>query len=71
MLIDITGIEITPGNLGIDCLGNGLHKNNDGEIIECCCDECDYLLCCTESNILSQCHTCTEQNCPRKDFAKK
>ena len=36
-----TGILLTPGFHGEDCLGNGLHPE-----YECCCDECDYLLEC-------------------------
>ena len=36
-----TGILLTPGFHGEDCLGNGLHSE-----YECCCDECDYLLEC-------------------------
>jgi len=41
MIIDVTGTELTPGNQGKDCLGNGKHEG-----IECCCDECSYMLCC-------------------------
>ena len=37
--IDISGVEITPGNRTV-CLGNGEQG------YECCCDECDYLLLC-------------------------
>ena len=38
-VIDITGVELTPGEPAI-CLGNG-------ELgFECCCDECDYYLFC-------------------------
>ncbi len=38
-VIDITGIELTPGEPD-DCLGSG------DQGFECCCDECDhYLLC--------------------------
>ena len=38
-VIDITGVEITPGKPAV-CLGNGEQG------FECCCDECDcYLLC--------------------------
>ncbi len=33
MIIDITGIELIPGNHGKDCPGNGENGN------ECCCDE--------------------------------
>ena len=38
-IIDITGIELTPGEPVI-CLGNGEQG------FECCCDECDYYLIC-------------------------
>ena len=38
-IIDITGIELTPGNPTV-CLGNGEQG------FECCCDECDYFLLC-------------------------
>lgn len=41
MIIDITGIILTPGNGGNDCLGNGEHTDENGNLIECCCDECD------------------------------
>ena len=38
-VIDITGIELTPGEPSV-CLGNGEQG------FECCCDECDYYLFC-------------------------
>ena len=38
-VIDITGIELTPGEPAV-CLGNGEWD------FECCCDECDYYLRC-------------------------
>ena len=38
-VIDITGIELTPGEPTV-CLGNGEQG------FECCCDECDYYLLC-------------------------
>ncbi len=38
-VIDITGIELTPGKPAV-CLGN----REQG--LECCCDECDYYLLC-------------------------
>ena len=44
MIIDITGIELTPGYGGEYCKGNGEHFDEQGEPIECCCDECNYLL---------------------------
>ncbi len=51
MVIDITGIELIPENNGEDCKGNGNHFDENGKLIECCCDECDYLLCCTEDDV--------------------
>ncbi len=41
MIVDITGVLLIPGKDGMDCPGNGLHPG-----IQCCCDECDYLICC-------------------------
>ena len=38
-IIDITGVELTPGQPTV-CLGNGEQG------FECCCDECDYLMLC-------------------------
>ena len=38
-IIDITGIEITPGQPAV-CLGNGEQG------LECCCDGCNYYLLC-------------------------
>ncbi len=45
-IIDVTGIKLTPGNEGKDCLGNGAHYDKKGRLIECCCDECDYMIMC-------------------------
>ena len=38
-VIDISGVELTPGEPAI-CLGNGKQG------FDCCCDECDYFLLC-------------------------
>lgn len=65
MIIDITGIELTPGNGGRDCFGNGEHYDKNGNLIECCCDECDYLLCCTQPKNNSECAKCKDELCPR------
>lgn len=46
MVIDITGTVLFPGNNGENCLGNGEHTDKDANLIECCCDECDYYLEC-------------------------
>ncbi len=73
-IIDITGIELTPGNGGSDCLGNGEHEETN---FECCCDECGYYLCCfnaplknlglTARNYPTACADCNDPRCPRKD----
>lgn len=56
MMTDITGIPLCPGNSGKNCLGNGLHPG-----YECCCDECDYLLCCAG---IFRCEDCNDESCP-------
>lgn len=48
MIIDVTGIILTPGNEGKDCLGNRKHRDENGNLIECCCEECDWYLECFE-----------------------
>lgn len=40
-IIDPTETPLKPSDQGKDCLGNGNHPE-----YECCCDECDYFLCC-------------------------
>ena len=42
-----TGIEIAPGHPEL-CKGNGETLDENGILIECCCDECDYLEACIE-----------------------
>ncbi len=66
MILDITGIELVPGNFGLNCLGNGNHKDNDGNPIECCCDECDYLICCNSRYWYKKCTSCEDKYCPNK-----
>lgn len=43
MYTDVIGVQLIPGNQGKDCPGNGENPE-----IECCCDECDFLLWCIE-----------------------
>ena len=38
--------EVNFENGGKDCIGNGEHVDENGELIECMCDECDYLAVC-------------------------
>lgn len=60
MIKDVTGVKLTPGNQGKDCMGNGKHSG-----IECCCDECDYAQCCLADFNMRQCLICTDPYCPR------
>lgn len=64
MIIDITGIELIPGENGIHCPGNGKQTDRFGRIIECCCEECDYFLCCTQDHTEEQCRRCSDKDCP-------
>ena len=59
MIIDITGTILIPGNKGRDCPGNGEHPG-----IECCCNECDYMLCCFDPQP-NLCRTCSDRDCPQ------
>lgn len=65
MIVDVTGVVLIPGNQGRDCPGNGNQPN-----IECCCDECDYMLCCFDENNTPQCDICTDMNCPKANGSK-
>ena len=47
-VFDVTGVELTPGDMSA-CLGNGEHFDEDGNPIECCCDECDYMILCLKN----------------------
>ncbi len=58
MIKDVTGIILTPGNMGKDCMGNGEHFDKSGQLLECCCDECDYLMCCTYMYDDGKCISC-------------
>lgn len=60
MIVDITGTVLTPGNPGNDCMGNGEHEGT-----ECCCDECDCMMCCLDSHDSRECLSCDDMDCPR------
>ncbi len=62
MIRDITGTILLPGNEGNDCPGNG---ENAG--VECCCDECDYLLCCLDDHNEDLYLTCRDEDRPHKE----
>lgn len=64
MLVDITGVILTPGDNGDFCLGNGEHYDEYGNLIEICCDECNYALCCLKD----ACKNCTLDKCIKEEF---
>ena len=53
MIIDVTGMELIPGNGGDNCPGR----------IECC-GECDFLQCCLEEFDAGKCEKCSKTDCP-------
>lgn len=63
MIMDVTGVPLTPGNGGRNCLGSGMQD------AECCCDECDYHLCCIGDGYPKLCADCTDTRCPRRETA--
>ena len=56
-ITDVSGADLSPGE-PYTCLGNG-----DQEF-ECCCDECDYMLCCLNETS-PDCRNCEDKDCPR------
>ena len=65
MIVDVTGVVLTPGDNGRFCLGNGKYYDENGEKIECCCDECSYMLCCLPEHSADECKTCTDGRCEK------
>lgn len=70
MIIYVTKTELTPGNFGKDCKGNGKHTRQDGSRIECCCDKCDYYLCCINNVPQEECENCEDTRCLRSGRRK-
>ena len=60
MIIDVTGIPLVPGNWGKDCPGSWEYAG-----LNCCCDECDYMLCCLGTHNQAECVVCDDRYCPR------
>ena len=60
MIVDITGTILVPGNQGKNCPGNGEDPD-----IECCCDECDYMMCCLPTHNATECISCGDKDCIR------
>ncbi len=73
MIIDCTGVVLTPGNNGEGCLGDGEHYDENGELIEICCENCDYFLCRypDERIIKISCKDCVDTNCPNSPKLKE
>ena len=65
MITDVSGVRLTPGNNGRDCVGNGKHYDAYGKLIDCLCDECDYMMCCFMVNDQNSCTLCDDELCPR------
>ena len=66
LIVDITGTILIPGNQGNDCPGNGTNPE-----IECCCDGCDYMLCCLFDYYPSHCSACKDMDCPHAPANKQ
>ncbi len=56
-MMDAAGMKWIPGNQGTDYPGNGCDA-------ECCCDECDYMLCCLDTHQPHICKTGADIRCP-------
>ena len=63
MIRDVTGTMLIPGNCGAECPGNWAFAGWN-----CCCNECDYMICCLETHDPKECQTCHDKNCPRSPF---
>lgn len=59
MIIDVTDTILIPGNCGNACPGSWEYAG-----LDCCCDECDYIMCCQDSHDHAQCLNCQDLNCP-------
>ena len=55
-----TDPPLTPGRGGRFCLGNGEHRDENGDLIGVCCDECDYMMCCMDTP--NECDECFEEH---------
>ena len=64
MILDVAGVELMPGNGGQDCPGNGRSCDERGNLIEPCCDECDYMMCCFFPHADASCEQCMDALCP-------
>ena len=59
MIIDVTGIPLIPGNRGKDCPGSWEYAG-----LDCCCNECDYMMCCLDTHDTMECGICEDKDCP-------
>ena len=50
---DVTGTVLSPGKPDI-CKGNGKSRDDDGNLIEMCCDHCDYYISCFAEDLEKQ-----------------
>ncbi len=71
MLLDVTGMRLVPGNGGRDCPGNGESVDEQGRPVGCCCEECDYAVCCFENAQDYLCTDCRLSECPRAPVQRR
>lgn len=65
-IISVFEVKLMPGNEGKDCPANGEHR-----WIECKCDECEFLMCCTPEYNPDGCRDCDIDDCPRRKAKKR
>ena len=70
VITDVTGIELTPGHNGDFYKGSGKHIDKNGVLSDCCCDECDYAICCFVMKDYDNCDSCFDADCPHSQINK-
>ena len=70
MILDSSGLKLVPRNQGRNCPGNGSALDSCGRLLECCCDECDYMMCCIEEHDMEACVDCSDLLCPHSGTKK-
>ena len=64
MMYSDTGVPINPGKGGVDCLCDGEHFDEKGELIDCFCGECKYYLNCFGDEVLDYFRQKIEERTP-------
>lgn len=66
MIIDANGIILIPGDCGKNCPGSWEFAG-----LDCCCNECDYMMCCMKTHNSEECITCNDKDCPHSPNYKE